>query len=261
MFDTDEYLDRLGHDGPRAATADTLRALHKRHLMTLPFDNSANASRGLAVWDDVDADLDQVFQRLVRERRGGVCHELNGIFRQLLTELGFRSHLLGAGVRGPGGGFGPDLEHMLLAVPLDGETWLVDVGFAGLSYLEPIRLAPGEQTQFGCTYELVGSDGYHLLRQRGRAGTWQDVYRFVDRPRELTEWKTIAQLGEQDHEWNWAGEVIESGTVVRSRATVDGKLLLVGRRLLRLVDGVEQVRVLVRQPDLDDAVAEILHGR
>ncbi|EWM18643.1 arylamine N-acetyltransferase [Kutzneria sp. 744] len=261
MFDAAEYLKHLGYDGPRTPGLDTLRELHKRHVMTVPFDNSANAAKGLAVWDEVDADVDVVFRRLITEGEGGVCHELNGIFRTLLAEFGFTYTLLAAGVRGPGGGFGPDLEHMLLSVPLDGETWLVDVGFAGLSFVEPIRLSSDEQTQYGVTYRIVDQDGYHLLQYRGATGDWNDVYRFHDTPRELAEWKAVARIGQDDHEWNWAGEVIEAGTVVRSRGTEDGKLLLVGRRLLRQSSGVERMSVLVKAEDLAAAVTEIMHPR
>lgn len=210
------------------------------------------------MWDEVDTDIHPVFRRLITERGGGVCHELNGIFRTLLSEFGFTCRLLAAGVRGPGGGFGPDLEHMLLAVPIEGETWLADVGFAGLSFLDPIRLVADEQNQYHVAYRIVDHQGYHLLQYRGATGDWNDVYRFHDRSRELSEWKAVAKIDQNHHEWNWAGEVIESGTLVRSRGTDDGKLLLVGRRLLRQSAGVERTSVLITTQRLDAAVAEIM---
>ena len=33
----DAYLARIGYDGPRTPSAETLRALHVRHLLTVPF--------------------------------------------------------------------------------------------------------------------------------------------------------------------------------------------------------------------------------
>ena len=38
-MDLAAYLDRIGYDGPRADTLDTLRALHRRHMLTVPFEN------------------------------------------------------------------------------------------------------------------------------------------------------------------------------------------------------------------------------
>ncbi|GDY51459.1 hypothetical protein SVIO_020820 [Streptomyces violaceusniger] len=40
MFDVAKYLRRIGVEGTPPPTLDTLRHLHKRHLMAVPYDNS-----------------------------------------------------------------------------------------------------------------------------------------------------------------------------------------------------------------------------
>ena len=35
----DAYLERIGYDGPRDPTAETLRALHRAHVYAVPFEN------------------------------------------------------------------------------------------------------------------------------------------------------------------------------------------------------------------------------
>ena len=40
MFDIDSYLKHLGYTGTREPTAENLRELHLRHMITVPFDKS-----------------------------------------------------------------------------------------------------------------------------------------------------------------------------------------------------------------------------
>ncbi|MCX4761564.1 arylamine N-acetyltransferase [Streptomyces sp. NBC_01275] len=258
MFDVDTYLKHLGYTGTLAPTADNLRELHKRHMMTVPFDNSRNAAKGLAIWDDVDAGADVFFQALITEGRGGICHELSGLFRALLTELGYDVTVVSSGVRGAGDQFGPDLEHMLSLVRLDGEEWLVDVGFAGPSFTEPVRVSAQVQRQNGFDYRVVG-DGDHLVLQRRPAdGDWQAVYRFTLQERALSEWKAIASGENDDPYWHWAGEMIRAGTLIYGRVYDTGQLLLVGRRYLRAEDGKDQARVLAKTDEYESVVRHVL---
>ncbi|WP_155370882.1 arylamine N-acetyltransferase family protein [Catellatospora vulcania] len=252
MFDVDTYLAKLGHTGSREPTLDLLRDLHKRHLIAVPFDNALNHARGLDIWEHVDIDVDQVFDAVIVGGRGGVCHEISGLFRNLLRRLGFDVVIMSAGVRMVNGAFGPTREHMFHVVRLGDERWIVDVGFAGPSFIEPIRLAPGVQEQYGCEYELHPDGPAWILHRRARDGQWQSIYRFLEKERELAEWRGDPDLRE------YARELTQAETLIRGRATGDGQLTLIGRRFTRVADGVEQVRVLVKADDYQRAVDDIL---
>ncbi|MEW2619233.1 arylamine N-acetyltransferase [Streptomyces sp. NPDC048106] len=259
MFDVTAYLEHLGYTGTLEPSRENLRELHVRHMRTIPFDNSRNAAKGLAIWDDVDAGADVFFQALVTERRGGICHELSGLFRALLTELGYDVRIISSGVRGANDEFGPDLEHMLGVVRLDGEDWLVDVGFAGPSFTEPVRVSDAVQSQYGFDYRVLDDDGGHLvLQRRPRGGDWQAVYRFTLQERDLSEWKAIASGENDDPFWHWAGEMIRAGTLIYGRATETGQLLLVGRRYLVSEDGADRARVLAKKDDYESVVRHVL---
>ena len=39
MFDTEVYLRRIGCSLPALPTTDTLRLLHRSHLLVIPYDN------------------------------------------------------------------------------------------------------------------------------------------------------------------------------------------------------------------------------
>lgn len=259
MFDVDLYLKHLGYTGTLEPTAENLRELHKKHMMTVPFDNSRNAPKGLAIWDTVDAGPDAFFEELIAGRRGGICHELSGLFRGLLTELGYNVKVISAGVRGANDEFGPDLEHMLNLVEIGDDKWLVDVGFAGPSFTEPVRVSSDVQSQCGFDYQVVEDGDYLVLRRRTKTtNDWHAVYRFTLRERELAEWKAIVSGENDDPFWHWMGEMIAAGTVIYGRAYETGQLLLVGRRYLKAEDGKEQVRVLAKTDEYQSVIRHVL---
>ena len=39
LMDVRAYLDRIGYRGPLSPATDTLRVLHRQHMLTVPFEN------------------------------------------------------------------------------------------------------------------------------------------------------------------------------------------------------------------------------
>src|SRR5271169_327828 len=130
-MDVQAYLQRIEYDGPRRPSAACLRALHRQHLFTVPFENL-----DIPLGNPIVLDLAHLFDKIVVRRRGGFCYELNGLFGELLTAMGFKVQMLAARVHRDDGPFGPEFDHMLLKVELE-EPWLADVGF-GESFVNPI---------------------------------------------------------------------------------------------------------------------------
>ncbi len=100
------YLARIGHAGSRAPTIDTLRALHRAHLHAVPFENlDVHAGRLIRI------DREAFFRKIVGERRGGFCYELNGLFADLLprpySSDAMRLRRRGCGCRRGGGSIQP----------------------------------------------------------------------------------------------------------------------------------------------------------
>jgi amide synthase len=252
VFDADAYLKKLGYSGPLEPTPELLRTLHKLHLMRVPFDNALNAGRGLDIWEYVDIDVDETFDAVITGGRGGVCHEISGLFRNLLGRLGFDVAVMSAGVRMANGEFGPELEHMFHAVRFGEERWLVDVGFAGPSFIEPLRLAEGVQEQYGCAYRLDRHGDWWVLNRRPAEGTWEVIYRFHDVVRDLSEWRGEPSLRE------YARELNSAVTLIKGRALENGQLTLIGKRMIKVVDGRQEIRVLVKPADYENAVQTIL---
>ena len=131
---TDAYLSRIGYLGSREPTPEVLRALHERHLLSVPFEN-LDIHLGRPIVPDEQRILDKV----IHQRRGGFCYELNGAFAALLRALGFEVEMLSARVPRADGTISPEFDHMTLLVYAGGERWLADAGF-GECFLHPKRL-------------------------------------------------------------------------------------------------------------------------
>lgn len=165
MFDVDGYLRRIGCPGATGVDLETLRLLQKRHLMAIPYSSLAyDLADGVAV---VDLDEDEVFDRSIADGRGGACYHLNRLFYRLLSELGYRTTLLAGSTAEGRAAFGSDVEHMFVRVALDGADWLVDVGYPGPTYVEPLRVGGPVQTQYGSQFRLVDQESGTALQRRG----------------------------------------------------------------------------------------------
>ena len=153
-MDVQAYLRRIRYTEPLIPGVDRpgidlLRALHRAHLFTVPFENL-----DIPLGRKIICDEARFLHKIVNEQRGGFCYELNGAFAALLRVLGFRVTLLSGRVARADGGYSPEFDHLTLRVDLE-EPWLADVGF-GECFLEPLRLEPGmEQPQNGRIYRLT----------------------------------------------------------------------------------------------------------
>ena len=85
-LDLDAYFGRIGYSGARAPTLETLRAIHLRHALTIPFENLDPFLRR-----PVRLDLASLQGKLVRDRRGGYCFEHNLLFKPRSTRSASRS--------------------------------------------------------------------------------------------------------------------------------------------------------------------------
>src|SRR5215831_16064297 len=84
-IDLDAYFKRIGYEGARKPTLDTLTAIQLRHTETLAFEN-LNPLMG---WP-VRLDAESLQQKLVRDGRGGYCFEQNLLLKHAFDAPGFR---------------------------------------------------------------------------------------------------------------------------------------------------------------------------
>ncbi|MEM9324505.1 MAG: arylamine N-acetyltransferase [Bacteroidota bacterium] len=115
----DSYLFHLGL---RRFKPDLtyLKELQRAHQERIPLENFDVFLGRKRPWD-----LSKLYHKIIREKRGGLGLELNAIFGELLSQLGFRTKYvaLHANKDRP-----QAITHMALLVHIAGDTWLVDVG-------------------------------------------------------------------------------------------------------------------------------------
>lgn len=186
-IDLDAYFERIGYEGPRAASFETLAAIHLYHPTAIPFEN-LNPFLG---WP-VRLDAASLHQKLVRDGRGGYCYEHNLLLSYVLQRLGFKVRWLAARVlvNVPEGTVRPR-SHMLLLIDLDGHRYVADVGFGGLTLTAPLRLEVNiEQRTPHEPFRLIDSgEGFVIEAKVGDC--WRSLYTFDLQEQLLADYEVV----------------------------------------------------------------------
>jgi N-hydroxyarylamine O-acetyltransferase len=247
-MDVRAYLDRIGYNGPLTPTADTLRELHRKHLLSVPFENL-----DIGLGREIVLDPERFVEKIVSRRRGGFCYELNGAFAALLAALGFRVTLLSARVADEQGITSQEFDHLTLRVDLE-EPWLADVGF-GDNFLEPLRLVSSiEQQDAAGTFRLLETVANGGARQPGvfnrwklerldQDDSWRLQYDFSLLPRRLAEFAGMCHYHQTSSDSQFTRNRI------CSLATPTGRLTLSGIRLIVTSHGRREEQTLATEAD------------
>jgi N-hydroxyarylamine O-acetyltransferase len=231
------YLDRIRFARPLRVDFETLSALHRAHLLAVPFENL-----DIHLGRPIDLSLDRIYDKIVRRRRGGFCYELNGLFAWALAEIGFWVQLHSARVF-EGEIPGPDFDHLALQVHADGPV-LADVGF-GDCFLEPLRLEEGaESGQQAMTYRMSQRGGEWTLWRRAE-GPWEPQYVFSLVPRRLTEFTDMCRYHQTSPDSTFTRKR------VCSLATSTGRVTLSGMKLIETEHGVRAERDVADEAERD----------
>jgi len=147
-FNKEQYLNRIGISHP-PATMEGLAHLQSAQLQAIAFENIDPL---LGVTPRLDTA--SLVRKLIFERRGGYCFELNGLFGQALSAFGFRYTPVLARVR-MGRPEGGPRTHLCFLAETDGGVWLADAGFGGPGFSVPLRMEIGlEQTVDGEIFRI-----------------------------------------------------------------------------------------------------------
>ena len=246
-LDLSAYLARIGYDGPRTPTLDTLRAIQLLHPQAIAFEN-LNPLLALPVRLDVES----LQQKLVRSPRGGYCFEHNGLLFQALRALGFRvSGLAGRVVWNNPPDTIPPRSHMIIRVELEEGTYIADVGF-GMSPTAPLRLAPdiAQETPHE-SFRLLQKDGVYTL-QCNLKGQWTSFYMF-----DLQEQAPVDYQVANHYVSTWPTSHFVN-SLIAARATPEGRYGLRNNKLsIHQRNGDSEQRTLTSAAEISAALKDL----
>ena len=192
-FDQAAWLRRIGYEGSRAPTFETLRGLVAAHSSAISYE-----SIDVLLDRPPKLDLDTLQHKMIGNGRGGYCFEQNMLFRGGLRSLGFKVTSLQARVvRGLAIDAPRPMLHMVLRIDLPEGAFLADVGFGNLAPTAPLALSP--DIEQGTPHEIMRfiRMGEELTLQSKLGERWEHIYRVVLLPRvdaeyEICNWFTAS---------------------------------------------------------------------
>jgi N-hydroxyarylamine O-acetyltransferase len=146
-MELDAYFERIGFTDQPSVDLATLITLQRQHLLSIPYENLDVQLGRLS-----NLDINRIYAKIVEQRRGGWCYEMNGILQWALEQIGFDVMRLNGGVLRTELGDDAMGNHLVLCVQLD-EPWIVDVGL-GDGPIGPYPLKPHAAEQQGFSYQL-----------------------------------------------------------------------------------------------------------
>ncbi|NTW72763.1 MAG: arylamine N-acetyltransferase [Eubacteriaceae bacterium] len=173
-FKISNYLKRIKYEGKTDVSYETLRDLHVAHTLNVPFEN-------LDVYygKPILLDKEVLFEKIVENKRGGYCFEMNGLFSFVLQEMGFKVRNLLARVTRDGKTYFAK-THQVLMVEIDDKRYLADVGFGMDGLTAPLELVTGvDQQQFTHTYRLLEDPKLGYILQKKSGEEYQYLYAFT----------------------------------------------------------------------------------
>lgn len=219
-MDVQQYLKRLKYKGDIKPNFQLLQQLQKNHLLIIPFENL-----DIHYEQAIILSLDHFYKKIVLRRRGGYCYELNGLFGELLRQLGFEVKMISARVYQSEKGYGPEFDHLALVIHLDGRRYLVDFGFGEFAF-SPLLIELGhEQEDSRGQFKIDRYDGDRLLVSQLEEEGWVPAYSFILQERQLSDFEDMNH-SQQHH----PDSHFRKGKMI-SRPTLDGRITLTDKEL------------------------------
>ena len=230
-LDISRYLERIGYRGTPDVSIETLNDLQEAHYTAVPYENF-DILRG----KPISLELPDIYRKVVLERRGGYCFELNGLFGALLSALGYKvTEYFSRYLRDE-----PPLpmrRHRVLVVEIRGKSYFTDVGVGGVVPRRPLLMEPGlEQKQGDELYRLANDAILGNVIQEFRHGAWSNYVSFNDNPAYPVDFVTT------NYWCQHAPESIFNKEPMAAKLTKDGRITMFGREVR--VFSPEGVRVI-----------------
>lgn len=234
-MNAENYLKRLDYRGSTSPNLINLKAIHKKHLYNIPFENLDIHSNKKIILD-----TDKLEEKMLSSKRGGYCYELNGMFYALLQEMGYNVKMVSARVNNGKGGWGAEFDHLLIITELD-ELWMTDVGF-GDSFLEPLSVKlnnPQKNAKGWFKITQNEEDEYLKMSKSVDDNLYEDEFIFTLKERSWDEFEDMNSYHQTSPESHFTrGKIC-------SIATEGGRISLTDQKLI-LSEGADKKTIEVK---------------
>lgn len=209
-----QYLERIIFNEKLTPSVLLLSQLQKTHLFNIPFEN-LDIRRNIPI----RLDIESIYNKIVLQQRGGFCYELNGLFYELLKNLGFEVRRISARVYHDGK-YAPEYDHLAIMAIIDGKEYFTDVGFGEFTF-SPLQLdttEPQHDERGTFRVDRYGEIYYRVTKQGN--DVWQPVYIFENRHRKFKEFDAMCQY----HQTSPESHFTKSSLI--TRPTNNGRITL-----------------------------------
>ncbi|MFF2446340.1 arylamine N-acetyltransferase [Neobacillus sp. NPDC058068] len=158
-----------------------------------PFENT-DVMNGI----ETDISPEYLIQKMVLQKRGGLCYEINPLLLLVLQEIGFDAKL-GAGTIVNNGKWALDQTHALVLLQLDGKKYIADSGFGSHLALSPLKLDAEAVTSPAGTFRLrthQTEKGSMVLECLNEQNEWYIRYAFDWEP---VPWRLLSDMKRAIH--------------------------------------------------------------
>ena len=161
------YFKKIKFHGNAIADYKTLVQLINLQTQFIPFEN-IDAFIGITP----SLQIEDIFQKLVLQNRGGYCFEQNLLLNHVLKTIGFKTKMILARVL-----WKKDKNilsaktHAFIVVKLSGKDYLVDAGFGATTPNIPVKLiADNKMNETNNDYRIVKSGRHFTLEYGNKDG-------------------------------------------------------------------------------------------
>jgi N-hydroxyarylamine O-acetyltransferase len=243
-FSLPDYLQRIDYQGACNADIETVTALMKHQLMHIPFENIDVLKR-----IEISMQPEKIVNKLIYQQRGGYCFELNGLFTQVLQTLDIPYQLIGARPVIPGEK--KPRTHLALALQLNDETWLCDLGFGRYGIRKPINLKQINQIieqDHDCFMLTQDEPGNYLLKTQIK-GEWAEQYEF-----DLIDQQWIDFIP-ANHYTSTHPDSIFVNNLILVQYTETGRKIM-NNYVLKLINNGQQDVQIINPPDMATVIKQ-----
>ena len=226
-FTLKKYFERTNYNSEINAHISTVSEIMRCQLFSVPFENlDVQAGKIVSLVPE------EIVEKILAHKRGGYCYEVNGLFAMALQELGVPYIFVAARpmiypVRRP-------KTHMAIVAEVDGEKWLIDLGFGSNSIRKPMRLdvTDVEVQQDADRFMLSKTDESKYRLKAFVEGEWVNQYEFDLYPQEWIDFVPANHLNSTHPDTIFVKKLI----VVLQNPT--GKVVLMGDTLKTVSNGI-----------------------